>query len=271
MDSDYLSISEFAKKSGVQRKALIYYDQIELLKPAKVTANGYRYYHYHQLYTINKILFLKEIGMSLKEIKQHITVKAPAETIDLLKTQKERAEQKRCYYQQMMEMLDLQLATLNEFACYQANTGIEIVEYDEPVSMYLHEKEFDINARERMSEALNNFYKDCIEAGFVFQYPPGVRIVLDADNNIEGGCYFIKIPDAAIKRPKGTYLQLYEKASDNLPQIYQRLFDYADQAGLKLCGAIYIDMIVNELVVPNYEDFILKFMVQVEEQEKISD
>lgn len=263
MNIDYLSISEFAQKSGVQRKALIYYDQIELLKPAKVTENGYRYYHYHQLYTINKILFLKEIGMSLKEIKNNITAKAPAETIDLLEKQKAQAEQKQQYYRQMVEMLDLQLETFNEFANYQANTGIEMVEYAEPVSLYLHEKEFRVP--ERMSAALNNFYKDCIEAGFTFQYPPGIRMTLDAEGNMEDGCYFIKIPDSKTKRPKGTYLQFYEKSSNDLQHIHQRFFDYADQKGLKLCEAIYLDIIINELVVPNFEDFILKYLVRVEE------
>lgn len=52
-------------------KALRYYDQIGLLKPAEVDPfTGYRYYSARQLPRLNRILALKELGLSLEQIAQ---------------------------------------------------------------------------------------------------------------------------------------------------------------------------------------------------------
>jgi effector-binding domain-containing protein len=52
-------------------KTLRYYDQIGLLKPAKVDHfTGYRYYSAKQLPRLNRILALKDLGLSLEQIAQ---------------------------------------------------------------------------------------------------------------------------------------------------------------------------------------------------------
>jgi len=50
-------------------KALRYYDQIGLLKPASVDRfTDYRYYSFEQLPRLNRILALKDLGFSLEQI-----------------------------------------------------------------------------------------------------------------------------------------------------------------------------------------------------------
>ncbi len=62
-------IGEFSKLSQVTVKALRYYDEIGLLKPAKVDpSTGYRYYSAEQFPRLNRILALKELGLSLSEV-----------------------------------------------------------------------------------------------------------------------------------------------------------------------------------------------------------
>ena len=64
-------IGEFSRFSQVSVKTLRYYDQIGLLKPAEVDDfTGYRYYSASQLPRINRILALKDLGLSLKQITQ---------------------------------------------------------------------------------------------------------------------------------------------------------------------------------------------------------
>lgn len=68
-----LTISEFAKLSGVSRKTLIYYDKIGLFCPETVNPeSGYRYYSYLQLDVISAIYALKEIGTPLKDINVYL-------------------------------------------------------------------------------------------------------------------------------------------------------------------------------------------------------
>jgi len=64
-------IGEFSKLSQVTVKTLRYYDEIGLLKPAKVDRfTSYRYYSADQLPRLNRILALKDLGLSLAQVAQ---------------------------------------------------------------------------------------------------------------------------------------------------------------------------------------------------------
>jgi DNA-binding transcriptional MerR regulator len=62
------SIADVARISGVTARTLRHYDDIGLLKPAYVGANGYRYYEEEQLLRLQQILVLRELGLGLGEI-----------------------------------------------------------------------------------------------------------------------------------------------------------------------------------------------------------
>ena len=60
---------EFSQISRVSRRLLHYYDEIGLLKPAHIDPHtGYRYYSARQLPRLNRILALKELGLTLDSI-----------------------------------------------------------------------------------------------------------------------------------------------------------------------------------------------------------
>lgn len=62
-------IGEFSKIAQVSGRLLRYYDQIDLLKPVHTDPQtGYRYYSAQQLPELNRILALKELGLSLDQI-----------------------------------------------------------------------------------------------------------------------------------------------------------------------------------------------------------
>ena len=63
------TVKQVAKMSDVSVRTLHFYDEVGLLKPASVGASGYRYYEEPQLLTLQQILFYRELGLELKEIK----------------------------------------------------------------------------------------------------------------------------------------------------------------------------------------------------------
>jgi DNA-binding transcriptional MerR regulator len=64
------SVKQLARLSGVTVRTLHFYDEIGLLKPAFLGANGYRFYQEKQLLTLQQILFFRELGLELKEIQR---------------------------------------------------------------------------------------------------------------------------------------------------------------------------------------------------------
>ena len=74
-------IGEFAKLSGISAKALRFYDQIGLLRPATVDpCSRYRLYQPHQLEQIAAILAYKELGLPLTKIRTVVQKSATADT-----------------------------------------------------------------------------------------------------------------------------------------------------------------------------------------------
>ena len=78
-------IQEFAKLGGVTVRALHHYDRLKLLSPAHRSERGYRLYCHDDLGRLERILVLRYIGLSLREIAALLNVPAGrgAETLTL--------------------------------------------------------------------------------------------------------------------------------------------------------------------------------------------
>src|SRR5512143_599531 len=64
------TVKQLSKLAGVTPRTLHHYDAIGLLKPTRLGANGYRYYGEESLLKLQQILFYRELGLSLEEIKR---------------------------------------------------------------------------------------------------------------------------------------------------------------------------------------------------------
>ncbi len=68
-----LTIGQFAALHGINKKTLMWYDEIGLFKPATINpVNGYRCYNYHQSPVLETILLLRELDVSILEIQNFI-------------------------------------------------------------------------------------------------------------------------------------------------------------------------------------------------------
>jgi DNA-binding transcriptional MerR regulator len=64
------SIQEIAKVAGTTSRTLRHYGDIGLLAPARIGANGYRYYDEAALVRLQRILLLRELGLGLPQIAE---------------------------------------------------------------------------------------------------------------------------------------------------------------------------------------------------------
>ncbi len=75
-------IGDFSKLSQVSVKTLRYYDEIDLLKPIEIDRfTGYRYYSASQLSRLNRILLLKDLGLSLEQIRRLLESDLPPDQL----------------------------------------------------------------------------------------------------------------------------------------------------------------------------------------------
>jgi DNA-binding transcriptional MerR regulator len=65
-----MTVKEVADLVGISVRTLHYYHEIGLLAPDEITDSGYRLYSDDNLDTLQQILFFRELGFTLKEIKK---------------------------------------------------------------------------------------------------------------------------------------------------------------------------------------------------------
>lgn len=63
------TVKQLAEIAGVSVRTLHHYDEIGLLRPSQVGTNGYRYYDDAALYRLQQILFYREVGLELAQIR----------------------------------------------------------------------------------------------------------------------------------------------------------------------------------------------------------
>lgn len=66
------TIKKLANIAGISTRTLRYYDEIGILKPARINTSGYRIYGQKEVDTLQQIMFYKELGMELDDIKKII-------------------------------------------------------------------------------------------------------------------------------------------------------------------------------------------------------
>jgi DNA-binding transcriptional MerR regulator len=66
------TVQKLGKLAGISTRTLRYYDEIGILKPARINSSGYRIYGQEEVDRLQQILFYRELGVSLTDIKNII-------------------------------------------------------------------------------------------------------------------------------------------------------------------------------------------------------
>lgn len=103
-------IGEFSTLSKTTIKALRFYEKEELLKPAFVDKNGYRYYESMQLVDLAKIISMRQIGLSIEDIKKILNGK---NTIEILEQRKLKIENDLNEYKYQLSKINYLLEGMN--------------------------------------------------------------------------------------------------------------------------------------------------------------
>ncbi|NMH72381.1 MerR family transcriptional regulator [Bacillus sp. RO2] len=103
------SVQKLAKMAGVTGRTLRYYDEIGILKPARISASGYRIYGQAEVDKLQQILFYRELELDLESIQKIINAPTFNE-VEALKEHREKLLTKQKRLEGLIKSVDRTLA-----------------------------------------------------------------------------------------------------------------------------------------------------------------
>lgn len=107
------TVNQLAQAAGVSVRALHYYDTIDLLKPATRSRAGYRYYGRKELLKLQQILFYKQLGFTLEEIRNVFDV-PNFDLLTALETHRKEFLSRSEELKKLLQTVDLTIEALKE-------------------------------------------------------------------------------------------------------------------------------------------------------------
>lgn len=107
------TVKELSKIVGVSSRNIRYYDDIGLFKCSGTLENGYRYYTIDKIEEIYVINYLRHMGISIKEIKQHLQNRNIDEYSTILNKQLKKVTDEILQLQRIQHRIQRRIASLD--------------------------------------------------------------------------------------------------------------------------------------------------------------
>lgn len=269
----YMTTGEFARMMRISKDTLFHYDKIGLLKPEIVKANGYRYYSVYQADLLEAIFMLRDLGMPLKEIQEHLAQRHPQAMERLFAEREVQIDREIEKLQSMKRWLRWNRKRIRDAA--EIDTA-EIVIKTFPERYYLYSKMTGGTDREiymKSSRLIGQLIEAEPEAVYYFA-------VLQHRANINAGQYTSYDNTMLLlgKQPSnipyrtlapGRYLTGYHKGSwSTVGETYERMLACSREHELSLQEEFVERYVIDGLTASSEEDFVTEITVGVAEEEK---
>lgn len=110
--SQLWTIQQVAKSAGITSRTLRHYDQIGLFKPTTIADNGYRLYDAAALIRLQRILALRDLGLSLPQIRS--VLDRDVSEIDALADLEQQLEREKSRLARQIASVQRTLSALRE-------------------------------------------------------------------------------------------------------------------------------------------------------------
>lgn len=263
-----LTIGQFAAMHGINKKTLMWYDEIGLFKPATVNPeNGYRCYTYHQSPVLETILLLRKLDVSIHEIQAFMKNRSAGSLkclleekitdLDMQISHLQAVRSTLCTHHRNMDtLLTMDLSEIS--IVKKEKRCLVTVDVDQNTSF---EQEVELITAETEKYQLGRLHK----ASYGSMIPVSSLLSSSFDNYSK---LFIEIPFLPYQSglhimPGGKYLRAFHKGDWNkIPKRYQEILDFAKKHKLTLYGFSY-EMGMNENVIDQIEDYIVQIEIPV--------
>lgn len=264
-----LTISEFARLTGIKRDNLRFYDRIGLLSPKERGDNKYRYYSRHQLNTAYLISGLRGFGVSIEDIKRHKSLRSPKESLVLLAQQDERIQNEIERLKEMKSVMKQYTEMMEEALAHEEKPIFFLEKKRESIFLCP-----SIPADMDEDEASVFSYDDAEAHGVHLGYPVGILV---EEKNIEqyiqngvGQHYFKTHKHCNAYKEEGLYAVAYGcQAFEEYQALYDQLLTFVKNQGFHICGDIYEEYPLNDISLDAKEHYGIRLEVRVEKNKNI--
>lgn len=217
--SKLYSIGEVSEISGVSIKALRYYHKENILVPAYINQQtGYRYYTINQLVYIDIIKTCRQLGLSIKELKEVFESSKTEDLLSYLNKTRKKAESQITQLTMNLEKLASFESTIHHSLQIMKDDEFTILEFPKRFFLKLpisaSEELLDYSSLEKLAKtyAIEEIYKRGIlyEADYTGTLKPSSVLLFVKEKDYKVNC------DAFSILPAGNYVTIsYEKKNEN--------------------------------------------------------
>lgn len=264
-----IKIGDFAKLCGTNKRTLIHYEEIGLFSPAYIDERGYRFYSETQCDVFSIILALREIGMSLNQIKNYLDERNPDVLHHLLKTQHKIIQDEIDNLKRIDLLIKTKLSLVEKSKEITINTvATEFCEEEYLILSPL----IDSNEHTTVINTLYNHLSFCNTHNLNVGHPYGAMISCENldKNNFDTYAYFftkvISKPDSIpyFTKKSGYYITTYLKGDYyNSTPAYNLLLDYAKANNLSITGYSFKEAIIDEIAEKSVDEYITKISIPI--------
>ncbi|WP_434309273.1 MerR family transcriptional regulator [Hominifimenecus sp. rT4P-3] len=267
-----LTIGQFANMHGINKKTLMWYDEIGLFHPYMIhPENGYRYYHYSQSSILETILLLRELDVSIDEIQTFMKNRSAASLECLLGKKITELDEHIAHLKAVRKTLSNHHQNMRTLLTMDLSE-ICLVEKEERCLVTV-----DINKDISFEKAVELITAETRKYQLHRLHDASYGSMISVDRLYQGkfddyGKMFIEIPFPIQKtglhiQPQGKYVRAFHKGDwERIPDRYEEILAYAKAQKLILSGFSY-EMGINENVVDKIEDYIVQIEIPVRSED----
>ena len=267
----YYRIGEISRLYKISTDILRYYDKIGLMSPDFIGENGYRYYSKKQIWKLNNIRNLRNIGVGLEDIKEFLDERNINSANDIIEFQLEKVEDKIKKLTELKEELTSKLENIEFFKTFK--------DFNKPVLKFIPKRkflrskgnfkqdweiDFELKILNEKTEYDNDFILTNNEIGATLSrenFFKGEYLTFSESfiiNNVKGEII-----------PEGYFLTIVFKGKyDESYKYYNILKKYIEEKGLVVTGDIHEIYHIEIHITENEDEFITEIQIPVAEQQK---
>ena len=277
-DNKYFSTGEFARLANISKQTLIFYDKKGIFSPEYKDKNNFRYYSLKQFDTLDILISLRDIGLSLEDIKDYLDNRTPKDAIDILEKENNLVKKQIQRLQNISKKMENKIDIIKKGMQYKNNLGPYIKECEE--EFIIKSEELESDDFKVIMMGIINFISFCKDKQiFDNGYPINAIVNKESikNNNFTNlNTLYIKV-DSKINnkhlhvKPKGTYAFINHIGSyESSHKSYHKLLNFIHENNYEIIGNSYEDGFLDAFTCEFDEDYITQISIQVKNSCKLS-